>query len=111
MNFLNWEFFELGRIAQYILMQEIGGFDIEGMDKPDSEDLKQLIEYQKLYDLKIDIELKKHKDLILAKTEDIIKEKINKNKDNTLDIPILQKTLTDIINNVRNGMLQTNKEK
>ena len=64
-----------------------------------------------MYDLKIDIELRKHKDLILAKTEDIIKEIINKNKDNTTDNPILPTTLTDIINNVRNGMPQTNKEK
>ena len=46
-------------IAQYILIQEMGGFYIEGIDKPDSEDLRQLIEYQQLYDLKIDIELKK----------------------------------------------------
>lgn len=98
-------------IAQYILIQEMGGFDIEEIDKPDPEDLRQLIEYQQLYDLKIDIELRKHKDLILAKTEDIIKEIINKNKDNTTDNPILPTTLTNIINNVRNGMPQTNKEK
>ena len=64
-----------------------------------------------MYDLKIDIELRKHKDLILAKTEDIIKEILNKNKDNTTDNQILPTTLTNIINSVRNGIPQTNKEK
>ena len=64
-----------------------------------------------MYDLKIDIELRKYKDLILAKTEDIIKETPNKNKDNTTDNQILPTTLTNIINSVRNGIPQTNKEK
>ena len=64
-----------------------------------------------MYDLKIDIELRKHKDLILAKTEDIIKEILNKNKDNTTDNQILSTTLTNIINSVISGIPQTNKEK
>ena len=41
-------------ISQYILIQKIGANTILGLENPDPEDLKQLMEYQQIYDLKID---------------------------------------------------------
>ena len=43
----------------------MGTFAIKDLDPPDENDLKPLIEYQQIYDLKIDLELAKHKDEII----------------------------------------------
>ena len=65
-------------------------------DPQDENDLKQLIEYQQIYDLKIDLELAKHKDEIIEKTEQLIKEIIDANKKNISGIPIIPDQLQTI---------------
>ena len=67
----------------------MGTFTIKELDPPDENDLKQLIEYQQIYDLKIDLELAKHKDEIIENTEQLIKEIIDANKKNISDFPII----------------------
>ena len=39
----------------------MGTFAIKDLDPSDENDLKQLIEYQQICDMKIDLELAKHK--------------------------------------------------
>ena len=60
----------------------MGAFSIKDRDPPGVNDLKQLIEYQQIYDLKIDLELAKHKEEIIDNTEKLIKEIIDTNKRN-----------------------------
>ena len=50
------------------------------IDPQDEIDLKQLIEYQQIYNLKIDLGLARHKDEIIKNTEQLIKEIIDANK-------------------------------
>ena len=98
-------------ISQYILIQKIGANTILGLENPDPEDLKQLMEYQQIYDLKIDLEINKHIESTISDTEDIIKEIISRNTNNLSDIPIIPNKLLTIINQVRNGIPQCDKSK
>ena len=75
----------------------MGTFDIKDLDTPDENGLKPLIEYQQIYDLKIDLELAKHTDEIIEKTEQLIKEIIDANKKNISEIPIIPGQLQIII--------------
>ena len=67
-------------ISQYILIQKIGANNILDLENPDPNDLKQLLEYQQIYDLKIDLELSKHVKSTIYVTEDIINLIISENK-------------------------------
>ena len=98
-------------IAQYVLIQNIGGFNINDIDYPDPNDLKQLIEYQQLYDLKIQIELDKYITQILSTTEEIINEIIKTNKNNISNTPLIPNNLQTIITQVRNGIPLSDKNK
>ena len=53
---------------KYILVQKIGAYIINEIEIPDPEDLKQIIDYQQLYDLKLNIELNKLKEEIMKET-------------------------------------------
>ena len=70
-------------ISQYILIQKIGANNILDLENPDPNDLKQLLEYQQIYDLKIDLELSKHVKSTIHDTEDIINEIISEKKNMT----------------------------
>ena len=98
-------------IAQYILIQKIGAFNIDDIERPDPEDLKQIIEYQQLYDLKLEIELNRYKEEIMKETEIIIEEIIKINKNNISEIPTIPQTLINIIGAVRNCIPKTEKSK
>ena len=79
----------------------MGTFAIKDLDPPDENNLKQLIEYRRIYDLKIDLELAKHKEEIIENTEQLIKEIIDANKKNISDILIIPDQLQIIIIQVR----------
>ena len=98
-------------ISQYILIQKMGAFAIKDLDPPDENDLKQLIEYQQIFDLKIDLELAKHKEEIINITEKQITEIIETNKKNISDIPIIPNQLQTIITQVRTGIPHCDKDK
>ena len=75
----------------------MGGEEIFIPQKPDPENLKDIIEYHQLYDLQEDLKISKFKDDILQYIKDIIKEikELNKKK---------QKERTEITrqNNINN---------
>ena len=96
-------------ISQYILIQKIGANTIQGLENPDPDDLKQLIEYQQIYDLKIDLELNKHIKSTISDTEDIIKEIISQNTNNISDTQIIPNKLLTIITQVGIGFLNMKK--
>ena len=91
----------------------MGGEEISIPQKPDPENLKDIIEYHQLYDLQVDLMLSKFKDDILQNTKDIIKEIKELNKKNKAKEPKLPDKITEVINNVRNGIpnLSNNKSK
>ena len=89
----------------------MGGFEIKGIDSPDQNDLKQIIEFQQLYDLKIDIELDKYTSEIIKSTNEIIEEIIKINQNNLNNIPKIPIKLENIIFQVRSGIPQCNKTK
>ena len=98
-------------ISQYILIQKIGANNILDLENPDPNDLKQLLEYQQIYDLKIDLELSKHVKSTIHDTEDIINEIISENKKSMSDQPNIPNILLTIITQVRNGIPQCDKSK
>ena len=89
----------------------MGTFAIKDLDPPDENNLKQLIEYRRIYDLKIDLVLAKHKDEIIENTEQLIKEIIDANKKNISGIPIIPDQLQTIIIQVRKGIPFCDKDK
>ena len=48
--------------------------------KPNPEDLKEILEFHQQYDLQVDLKISEYKDDILRNTEDIKKEKKEQNK-------------------------------
>ena len=84
-------------ITQYILIQNIGGFEIKCIDNPAPNDLKQIIEFHQIYNLKIDIELDKYTEQIINATNEIIEEIIKTSKNNLSNTPIIPKKLEHII--------------
>ena len=60
----------------------MGGEEIFIPQKPDPENLKDIIEYHQLYDLQVDLKISKFKDDLLQYIKDIIKEikELNKKK-------------------------------
>lgn len=61
-------------ITKYITLYLIGREEISITQKPDLENLKDIIEYHQLYNLKVDLKISKFKYDILQNTKDIIKE-------------------------------------
>ena len=100
-------------ITKYITLYLIGGEEISITQKPDLENLKDIIEYHQLYDLKVDLKISKFKYDILQNTKDIIKEITEHKKKSKVKEPKLPDKIIKIINNVRNGIpnLSNNKLK
>ena len=71
----------------------MGGEEISTLEKPDPENLKDILEYHQLYELQVDIKLSNHKDTIIQKTGEILEEIINTNKTKKNTEPILPEKL------------------
>lgn len=100
-------------ILKYITLTERGGEEISTLEKPDPENLKDILEYHQLYELQVDIKLSNHKDTIIQKTGEILEEIINTNKTKKNTEPILPEKLKTLLENVKNGIpkISTDKEK
>ena len=90
----------------------------EGIEKLISEIIalytaiyKRNLEYEQLYDLKIDIIIDKEIDYIHKTTHEIIAEIININKNSGKEEPIIPQELSDLLNNIRNNIIKENKDK
>ena len=71
------------KIAQYYLLNKIINIEPFNLHKPNKDDIKEILEYQLIQDLKIDIIVKEEYDEIKDKTEKMTKHIINMNKNKT----------------------------
>ena len=90
-------------IMQYLLTYIIisKNYQIPKIDKPNPEDLKQILEYEQIYDLKMEIILDKELENTEIQTKEIIKEVIESNKQQHNEIPIIPQKLQSIIEQVK----------
>ena len=98
-------------IIKYVTLYLMGGEEISIPQKPDPENLKDIIEYHQLYDLQVDLKISKFKDNILQNSKDIIEELKELNKKGKAKEPKLPEKITEIMNNVRNGIPKLSKDK
>ena len=98
-------------IIKYVTLYLMGGEEISIPQKPDPENLKDIIEYHQLYDLQVDLKISKFKDNILQNSKDIIEELKELNKKGKAKEPKLTEKITEIMNNVRNGIPKLSKDK
>ena len=98
-------------IIKYVTLYLMGGEEISILQKSDPENLKDIIEYHQLYDLQVDLKISKFKDNILQNSKDIIEELKELNKKGKAKEPKLTEKITEIMNNVRNGIPKLSKDK
>ena len=91
----------------------MGGEEISIPQKPNPEDLKEILEFHQLYDLQVDLKISEYKYEILRHTEDIMKEIKEQKKKGKAEEPKLPDKIKEIIKNVRNGIpiISNNKSK
>ena len=56
------------------------GESIHTIEKPESDNLTDILEYHQLYDLQVDIKLSNHIDKIKTTTQELIEEIVNSKK-------------------------------
>ena len=88
---------------QYLLVHTIinKNYQTPKIDKPNPEDLTQILEYEQIYDLKMEIILDKELENTEVQTKEIIKEAIETNKQQSKEEPIIPQNLQSIIEKVK----------
>ena len=94
-------------IAQHIAIYKLIKNEAPNLDKPNQEDLKEILEYG----LKIDLMLEKEIEYIHKKTHELITNIIIINQTNRNEEPIIPQELSDLLYNVRNNIIKENKDK
>ena len=88
-------------IMKYIGVFKSGDIETPNIQKPNEENIKELLEFQQLYDLNIDIIFEKIKDESIKITDELIEEIIISNKNTDKDNIIIPTKLQTYINKVR----------
>ena len=96
-------------INKYLTIQEMANESINIPPRPDPNNLNDILEYNVLIDLQVDVLLIKHQKKIIGEVANNIKETIIKSK-NTRE-PEISTTLINIITSIRNGIPQIAKDK
>ena len=97
------------KISQYYLLNEIINIKPFNLHKLDTDNIKEILEYQTLFDLNIEIIVKEKYEKIKEKTEKTIKELLNLNIYNNKEI-IYNKEFEEIINNIKQNIGNKSKE-
>ena len=98
-------------IMKYIGVFNSGNVETPNIQKPNNENINELLEYQQLYDLNIDIAFEKIKDESKKTTESIIEEIITLNKNGDKSNPIIPNQLQTYMTNVRANIPTLSKER
>ena len=100
------------KILTYLLLETILDIKEFQIPKPDEENINDIIEYQQIFDLKIEIMVENKIKTIKNKVEEVAQEIIQINSDSTNDKSgiKLPKNLENIINRVRNEIGNKNKK-
>ena len=98
-------------IMKYIGVFNSGNVETPNIQKPNNENINELLEYQQLYDLNIDIAFEKIKDESKKTTESIIEEIITLNKNGDKSNPIIPNQLKTYMTNVRANIPTLSKER
>ena len=97
------------KIAQYYLLNKIINMQPFNLQKPNKDDIKEILEYQLVQDLKIDIIVKEAYDEIKDKTEKMTKQIINMNKNKNEEY-IYPDEFNKIIKNIKQNIGNKSKE-
>ena len=97
---------------QYLLVHTIinKNYQTPKIDKPNPEDLTQILEYEQIYDLKMEIILDKELENTEVQTKEIIKEAIETNKQQSKEEPIIPQNLQSIIEKVKTTLPTKDKQ-
>ena len=95
----------------YIEVFNSGNVETPNIQKPNNENINELLEYQQLYDLNIDIAFEKIKDESKKTSESIIEEIITLNKNGDKNNPIIPQQLQTYMTNVRANIPNLSKER
>ena len=98
-------------IKDYIAVYKFLKYETPKLDKPDQENLKEILEYEQIYDLKIDIILDKEIKDIQQRAENLITKAIEVNKNSLQKDPIIPQELNQLLNDVRINITKENKDK
>ena len=98
-------------IMKYIGVFKSGDIETPNIQKPNEENINELLEFQQLYDLNIDIIFEKIKDESIKITDELIEEIIISNKNTDKDNIIIPTKLQTYINKVRNNIPNLSKER
>ena len=98
-------------ITKYVTLLEMGSEQITTPTKPDPNNLNEIIEYNVLYDLQVDIALAKYENKIREEVSKHIKEIINYNKNKNVKEAKIPPDLENTLDMVRNGIPQVAKDK
>ena len=99
------------KILSYMIVEKLLDVPKFNLPKPDKENVKDIIEYQQLLDLKIEVMVSKHITLLINKASDFINEILNNNKRLGENEEIVwPKSLSDIIHKVRHSIGIKSKE-
>ena len=99
------------QILGYISIKKALNFETPNIEKPNQENLKDILEHQQLYDLKIDILIGKIYDETQEQTKKIIKEIINLNKYNKTKTSIIPTEFKNLITEIRLQLPEQTKDK
>lgn len=91
-------------LAKYVTLSEMGAETMTNSEKPDPENLKDILEFHQLQDLYTDITLEKYIDKITSVTQEHIDEIKAANKKNKTKEPILPQKTKELFQNIRNGI-------
>ena len=99
------------KIMSYMVVDKLLEVQKFNLPKPDKENVKDIIEYQQIIDLKIEILVSKYVNQITNKTSEYIREILDNNKGSgECEEIILPKSLNDIIQKVKQSIGSKSKE-